>query len=576
MKKLLSTVVGLLSLFCFFIASPVQAQGIAPLLTEEKIQLFQIDLTLEENTDIRIQEEIHYYFPLPRHGIYRTIPINKRDRGNALKTPTRIKINSVRYYPSSNPSSVSTSYEKETDFGKQVNIKIGDADKTIQGAYIYVIDYTVKNGINYFDDHDELYWNIIGTGWTVPVEKVQATINLPGKIENTVCYTGRYGEKGSNCEFTPLSDTSLSLSSKETLSSNEAVTIAVAMPKGSVEDVREAEEVRIRSVNTIGLFSLLLIPIFFFLIFRKIKSPKLTIIPHYTPPKEINPLMSGYLLSKGIPSPKVITAEIINLAVNGYIEIEQIDRKEYVLRKINSEKAISPVSSQLLLDALFSSSNEINTKKKTSSLGTEAKNIWDQTKRDTEALNYIDNKKTNISTLIVVFAVIFFIASMTGIPFLAMMGFGIAGTTILLTSVIIFVMSFLLDSRTEEGNKVYYELQGLKMYINTAEKHRIEFHNDPKKYRGVFEKLLPYAILFGLEKKWIKEFEDIYTEQPDWYKGDISAFDVHMLMHSISSVNSGITTPAFQSGGGFSSGDSGFGGGGFSGGGGGGGGGGSW
>ena len=576
MKKLLSTVVGLLSLFCFSIATPVQAQEIAPLLTEEKIQLFQIDLTLEENTDIRVQEEIHYYFPLPRHGIYRTIPINKRDRGNALKTPTRIKVNSVKYYPSSNPSSVSTSYEKETDFGKQVNIKIGDADKTIQGAYVYKIDYTIKNGINYFDDHDELYWNIIGTGWTVPIEKVQATINLPGKIENTVCYTGRYGEKGSNCEFTPLSDTSLSLSNKETLNSYEAVTIAIAMPKGSIEDVREAEEVRIRRVNTLGLFSLLLIPIFFFLVFRKIKSPKLTIIPHYTPPKEINPLMSGYLLSKGIPTQKAITAEIINLAVNGHIEIEQVDRKEYVLRKINSEKAISPVSSQLLLDALFSSSDEINTKKKTTSLGTEAKNIWDQTKKDTEALNYIDNKKTNISTLIVVFAVIFFIASMTGIPFLAMMGFGIAGTTILLTSVIIFVMSFLLDSRTEEGNKVYYELQGLKMYINTAEKHRIEFHNDPKKYRGVFEKLLPYAILFGLEKKWIKEFEDIYTEQPDWYRGDISAFDVHMLMHSISSVNRGITTPAFQSGGGFSSGGSGFGGGGFSGGGGGGGGGGSW
>ena len=163
-----------------------------------------------------------------------------------------------------------------------------------------------------------------------------------------------------------------------------------------------------------------------------------------------------------------------------------------------------------------------------------------------------------------------------GIPFLSMMGFGVAGAIMLITSFSIFIMTFLLDSRTEVGNKVYYELQGLKIYIKTAEKHRIEFHNDPKKYRGVFEKLLPYAILFGLEKKWIKEFKDIYTEQPDWYRGDMSTFNAYLLMDSISSVNSGITTPAFQSGGGFSSGGSGFGGGGFSGGGGGGGGGGSW
>ena len=575
MKRLLSTILGFLCIVVFFNVSPIYAQDY-DFIGEEKIQLFEVNLTLEENTDIRINEKIHYYFPLPKHGIYRTIPINKREQGNALKTPTSIKINSIKYYPSTDSSAVSTSYEKETDFGREVNIKIGDEEKTIQGLYIYEINYTVKNGINYFEDHDELYWNIIGTGWVVPIEKVQATINLPGKIENTVCYTGRYGEKGSNCEFTPLSDTSLSLSNKETLNSNEAVTIAIAMPKGSIEDVREAENIRIKKVNTFSLFALLLIPIFFFTVFKKIRSPKLTIIPHYTPPKGINPLISGYLLSKGVPTPKVITAEIINLAVNGHIEIEQVDRKEYVLRKINSEKAISPVSSQLLLDALFSSSDEVNTKKKTSALGTEAKNIWDQTKRDTEAYNYLDKKKATISAFVIAFAIILFIGNVMGIAFLSMMGFGVAGAIILITSLPIFIMSFLLDSRTEEGNKVYHELQGLKMYIKTAEKHRIEFHNNPKKYQGVFEKLLPYAILFGLEKKWIKEFEDIYTEQPDWYRGDISAFDVHMLMHSISSVNRGITTPAFQSGGGFSSGGSGFGGGGFSGGGGGGGGGGSW
>jgi hypothetical protein len=122
------------------------------------------------------------------------------------------------------------------------------------------------------------------------------------------------------------------------------------------------------------------------------------------------------------------------------------------------------------------------------------------------------------------------------------------------------------------------------MYIDTAEKHRIEFHNDPKKFRGVFEKLLPFAMLFGLEKKWAGEFKDLYKEtQPDWYRGDFTAFDAYMLTRTMSTLNSGVksaTTKAYGSNSGFRSGGWSSGGSGFSegssGGGGGGGGGGSW
>jgi uncharacterized membrane protein len=122
------------------------------------------------------------------------------------------------------------------------------------------------------------------------------------------------------------------------------------------------------------------------------------------------------------------------------------------------------------------------------------------------------------------------------------------------------------------------------MYINTAEKHRIEFHNDPKKFRGVFETLLPYAMIFGLEKKWAKEFEDLYKDtQPDWYRGDFDVFDIYMLTMVTNSLNRSVksaTTKAYGSGSGlrtsgWSSGGSGFSGG-SAGGGGGGSGGGSW
>jgi uncharacterized membrane protein YgcG len=111
-------------------------------------------------------------------------------------------------------------------------------------------------------------------------------------------------------------------------------------------------------------------------------------------------------------------------------------------------------------------------------------------------------------------------------------------------------------------------MEGLKMYIDTAEKHRIEFHNNPTKFRGVFEKLLPYAIIFGLEKKWSEEFKEIYQEPPTWYQGDISAFNSYLLASSISDISRNVKSKSAppNSAGGIRSSHGGSGGSGFSGG----------
>jgi uncharacterized membrane protein len=133
---------------------------------------------------------------------------------------------------------------------------------------------------------------------------------------------------------------------------------------------------------------------------------------------------------------------------------------------------------------------------------------------------------------------------------------------------------------------MYHFLLGLKMYINTAEKERINFHSDPKKYTDIFETLLPYAMIFGLEKQWAKQFEDIYTQPPTWYEGNINTFNTAYFVNSINSFNRDIVSKSappssnYSSSGGYrsggwSSGGSGFSGG-SSGGGGGGSGGGGW
>jgi len=87
---------------------------------------------------------------------------------------------------------------------RELEIKIGDADKTISGVHTYIITYTVSGAITYFSDHDELYWNATGNDWDVPINNVTIDVFLPEVIDysklQTACFTGESGGKESKCE----------------------------------------------------------------------------------------------------------------------------------------------------------------------------------------------------------------------------------------------------------------------------------------------------------------------------------------------------------------------------------------
>lgn len=136
----------------------------------------------------------------------------------------------------------------------------------------------------------------------------------------------------------------------------------------------------------------------------------------------------------------------------------------------------------------------------------------------------------------------------------------------------IMLFGLIMPARTKKGAEAREYLAGLKLYLTVAEKDRLEFHNAPEKNPQVFEKLLPYAIVLGVEKQWAKQFEHLMMPMPRWYS-DPSATNFNSIifisqLNAFSNNVSGVVMPRGNS--------SGLGGGGFSGGGGGGGGGGSW
>lgn len=565
MKKLFGLLLTVFVL-CPFFANDALAQS------TDVISGFKSQITLEQNTDIKVEEEITYFFSYPKHGIYRDIP-TRYSVQLALARPITVKLDELYYYQKSNPSLRFETYEKSFENG-YTRFKIGEVNTLIEGEYVYVIKYTLKNAVNYFKDHDELYLNITGNYWDVPIQNLSTIITVPGKIIDEICYTGISGSTQSNCEFNDLSETQTYIKSADDLGVGEGLTVALSMPKGTLKDVRAAKTVAF-ILSNIGI--LLPIPTLIMgltLIKKTKKSKKFTVIPHYEPPKNMFPLLAGAIYVKAL-TPKHITAQIVQMAIDGYIKIRQEGKRSYVLEKQQPEKDISQNNVKKLYDGLFKSKDEVNT----SSISSDFYITVSSLKKNIDTFlyeeKYLSKSSRRLQNSLAIIAFICFniiFALANDLASIAATGWTIG---VFASSILLIILCLMVELRDTLGKEMLSELNGLKMYINTAEKHRIEFHNDPKKYLGVFEKLLPYAIIFGLEKKWAKEFEDLYKEPPSWYAGDISTFNTLVLANSISSVSRGIQTSSTPPISHSSSGGSGFSGG-SSGGGFGGGGGGSW
>src|SRR3954463_10430513 len=136
----------------------------------ERIVDYRSDVTIEPDGTIEVHETIVYDFGVvPKHGIFRTIPV--RTTESPRKGYDRVYPLTVESVSGSEGTPAQYTVEED---GDNERIKIGDPDQTISGEHTYDIVYRVRGAMNAFTDHDELYWNVVGNEWTVPIEKASA------------------------------------------------------------------------------------------------------------------------------------------------------------------------------------------------------------------------------------------------------------------------------------------------------------------------------------------------------------------------------------------------------------------
>ncbi len=579
-----SCIIHLVSFIFLFILTFLVDRAYAQDFT---INHFHSDITINEDSSFTVKETINVEFHKLKHGIYREIPFKYvEERGNTIKTP--LTVLSV-----TDGSGRGWKYKTKKK-GNVVNIRIGDPKKYVEGHQKYVVTYKVENAILFFDDHDELYWNVTGNYWWASIKEASANVTLAAKNKSenlwAACYTGPFGSKESACRF-EISNNTGEFTTTKNLGSREGFTIAFGWDKGLILPPSSWRKflwiinIKDNWIFILPIFSL----IFMINLWRtRGRDPRVreAVRVMYEPPKYQNvpltPGELGTLIDEKLDA-RDITSTIVGLAVKGYIKIEEtktegliFESTDYYLAKVKEpDETMSPFEI-ILMDRIFSKEQKLPGRMVSEMKKEFYKNL--DLLRNT-LYGELISKKYFLVSPVKVRKVYYF----TGI---AMMVFSIIALVWLTSSakgtiagilmgLPVLAFARVMPAKTKTGSSVYMDILGFQEFMNRAEKDRLVRMGD----KTLFSKFLPYAIALDVVDNWAKAFEGIYQELPQWYVSHEGGrtFSPQSFSRSISSATSSIASAMFSAprGSGISSGG-GFGGGGFSGGGFGGGGGGSW
>ncbi len=332
---------------------------------EETILSFHSEIEVFANAEMQVTETIEVKSEKKKikRGIYRDFPLNYKDRfGNQYRvgfTIVSVKRN----------NRAELFHTKQT--GNGIRIYIGDEDKILPSQnHRFDITYRTHRQLGFFDNHDELYWNVTGNEWEFPIQQASAEVRLPLSVDsNTItleAYTGSKGSQGKdylarlNDDAIPLFETS------RRLEANEGLTIVVSWPKGHVIKPDLAKKMgyllQDNAGTLIGLAGLILVLLYYFFIWSKVgKNPEQGVVfPHYEPPAGYSPASMRFIENMGYDD-TCFAAAIVNLAVKGFVSIT--DKNDtYVLEKQESHQGEMAAGENSLLQTLFKSKNKIELK----------------------------------------------------------------------------------------------------------------------------------------------------------------------------------------------------------------------
>lgn len=564
-------------------------------LAEERILDYRSDIAIRPDGALDVVETITVRAEgrSIRRGIYRDFPTRYRDRlGNRVVVGFELL-------------GVERNGRPEPHFterrGNGVRINTGNDDLLpTPGEFTYTLRYRTTRQLGFFDGFDELYWNVTGTGWALPIDSVGATVALPQAVPPDQLrldgYTGVQGASGSDYRV-EVSDAGARVQFQTTrpLAAREGLTLVVGFPKGLVaaptSGERAASFLHDNRGVLIALIGLALLLAFYVLRWRRygVDPQPGAIFARYQPPEGHSPAGIRFLRKMAYDE-RCFAADVVDMAVRGYLTIERLDQdgsERWLLRRRpDGDLAQLTAAQQMLAGRLFDGAQTITLTDQ------QATRVRMSRARHMKALSkryhpryFLANGGT------VAIGVLLWLVS-GGVAFAVAQGDGLVAMIVVLGAGFVthIVFGWLMKAPTAEGRRLLDEIEGLRLYLSVAERDELARLPAPSADDGVgsgaeppldaerYQALLPYALALNVEDAWTGVFTAAVgaaaatatAASITWYRGGGSLDSLGQISSALGSslsqqIASAATPPGSSSGGG---------GGGFSGGGGGGGGGG--
>src|SRR5215472_551822 len=503
------------------------ASASSSFITKElRIDKFDAEIIVSPNGSIDVTEKIQAHFlGGPWHGLYRTIPV-EYVTPQGVNYALFLKVKSITD-ADGNRLKFETSRERHY---QKLKIYIPDADNSTQTI---AIEYTVPDALRFFEDHVELYWNVTGDEWDVPIQSATARIILPENTTNIRAnvFTGAYQSTAHDADI-EIAANGVEFRTRAPLRYHEGLTVAVAFDKGFVREPTFLDKAGLflRSNWPLGL-PMVAFVIMFYLWWTRGRDPRLRpIAAQYEPPDQLTPGEAGTLVDNSAAM-RDITSTIVDLAVRGYLVIEEhehdrmlglVHDKDYtfLLKKDRSEWSKLKPHEQELLNGFFSDGGSTV---KLSDLHNQfyryLSSIKERIFDSLISAGYYRRSPDSVRSTYLLSGAVIGVLMVFG-SHSAAEGLGMVSTTFvfagILTGLIICAFGWFMPAHTIKGVRAVEGVLGFEDFLNHVEAERF---NKMIKTPQMFEKFLPYAMALGVEKNWSKAFQGIMTEPPEWYHG---------------------------------------------------------
>lgn len=524
-SSVLSSLVFLCLLQCVSVL-PAEARSFV-------LSRFDVELQVLSGGELLVTETVSPRFEGAWNGIERLIPIEYRTpQGfNYTLLLDQVSVTDEQGAPLAFDSSRERHYR---------NFKIWIPGAT-DATRTFVLKYLVRNGLKFFEDHDELYWNVTGDEWDVPIEQASVRIILPPQATGVraQAFTGAYGAREQAASVTILGS-GIEMRMTRPLGFREGLTAVVGWDKGLVTAPTVLDQTRMTLVSNWPLG----IPVLVLLVMYRLwsvrgKDPRLRpIAVRYEPPDHLAPAEIGTLVDES-PDTRDITATVVDLAVRGYLRI--IERKaehlfglwsslDYLFQRMKprQEWAALPAFERLLLEALFrdSEADEVLLSSLENRFYKSLPGIHDAIFQSLQHRQYYARRPDRVKQGYLVGGVALGILLTIALAALADR-WGMAPLTALAaglaSGVIVVGFGRIMPARTQNGTRALEGVLGFEEFLTRVEVDRFDrLIKTPE----LFEKFLPYAMALGVEKNWANAFAAIVMNAPAWYQGhDLSQFN---------------------------------------------------